>query len=88
LKKEILSDFYGIKDIFFCFGLGGIGFFLFLFLALLVGISRVYLLQHFFRDVYAGSMVGVVISSVFYLTFVRSGFYNSLHWKDKALLKW
>lgn len=60
----------------------------FFLLALLVGISRVYLLQHFFRDVYAGSFVGVGISSVFYLTFVRSGYYNSLHWKDKALLKW
>ena len=60
----------------------------FFLLALLVGISRVYLLQHFFRDVYAGSLVGVGISSLFYLSFVRSGFYNSLHWKDKALLKW
>ncbi len=57
-------------------------------LALLVAISRVYLLQHFFRDVYFGSMIGVGISSVFYLTFVRSVFYNSLHWKDKALFKW
>jgi membrane-associated phospholipid phosphatase len=56
--------------------------------ALLVGVSRVYLLQHFFRDVYAGSMVGVGVATFFYLTFVRSGFYNSLHWKDKALLKW
>lgn len=60
---------------------------LFFALALLVGISRVYLLQHFFRDVYAGSLVGVLVSSVFYLTFVRSGFYNNLAWKDKALLK-
>ena len=60
---------------------------LFFIIALLVGISRVYLLEHFFRDVYAGSMVGVGISTIFYLTFVRSGFYNSLHWKDKALLK-
>lgn len=56
--------------------------------ALAVGVSRVYLLQHFFRDVYAGSLVGVVTSCVFYLTFVRSGFYNRLHWKDKALFKW
>ena len=60
----------------------------FFLLALLVGLSRVYLLQHFFRDIYAGSLVGVGISSLFYLTFVRSAFYNSLHWKDKALLKW
>lgn len=56
--------------------------------ALLVGVSRVYLLQHFFRDVYVGSMVGVGVATFFYLTFVRSGFYNSLHWRDKALLKW
>lgn len=61
--------------------------YLFFISALLVGISRVYLLQHFFRDVYAGSLVGVVVSSVFYLTFVRTGWYNNLHWKDKALLK-
>ena len=61
---------------------------LFFILALLVGISRVYLLEHFFSDVYAGSLIGVGVSSIFYLTFVRSGYYNSLHWKDKALLKW
>lgn len=61
--------------------------YLFFTLALLVGISRVYLLQHFFRDVYAGSLVGVVVSSVFYLTFVRTGWYGNLAWKDKALLK-
>lgn len=61
---------------------------LFFFVALLVGVSRMYLLQHFFRDVYVGSMVGVGVSTIFYITFVRSGYYNSLHWKDKALLKW
>ncbi len=61
--------------------------YLFFTAALLVGVSRVYLLQHFFRDIYAGSLVGVVVSSVFYLTFVRTGWYNNLHWKDKALLK-
>lgn len=60
---------------------------LFFIIALLVGISRVYLLQHFFRDIYAGSLVGVGISCVFYLTFVRSGFYTNLQWKDKALFK-
>lgn len=60
---------------------------LFFILALLAGISRVYLLQHFFRDVYAGSLIAVFCSTIFYLTFVRSGFYNQLHWKDKALFK-
>ncbi len=54
-------------------------------LALLVGISRIYLLQHFFRDVYAGSLVAVISTLVFYLTFVRSSFYNNLKWKDKSI---
>lgn len=53
--------------------------------ALLVGVSRVYLMQHFFRDVYAGSLVAVSITSVFYLTFVQSGYYNNLHWREHSL---
>lgn len=60
--------------------------FLFFMLAVLVGVSRVYLLEHFFRDVYAGSLVGVVVSAVFYLTFVRSKFYENISWRDKKLI--
>ncbi len=55
-------------------------------LALAVGISRVYLLQHFFRDIYAGSLVGVIVSSIFYLTFVRSRFYENISWREKKLI--
>ncbi len=55
--------------------------------ALLIGISRVYLLEHFFRDVYAGSLLGMTITTVFWLTFAQSNFYKNLKWKDKALLK-
>jgi len=57
----------------------------FFFCALLVGVSRVYLLEHFFRDVYAGTLVGVVTTTVFYLTFAQSAFYKNIPWKDKAL---
>ncbi|MES2621611.1 MAG: phosphatase PAP2 family protein [Bacteroidota bacterium] len=57
------------------------------FVALLVGVSRVYLLQHFFRDVYVGSLIGVLVPSVFYLTFGQSKFYNNLPWKNKALFR-
>ncbi len=57
-------------------------------LALLVGISRIYLLQHFMRDVYAGSLVAVISTSVFYLTFVRSSYYNNIKWKDKSLTEY
>jgi membrane-associated phospholipid phosphatase len=59
----------------------------FFLMALLVGISRVYLLEHFFHDVYAGSLVGMCVTTAFYLTFAQSSFYKSLTWKDKALLK-
>jgi membrane-associated phospholipid phosphatase len=58
---------------------------LFFTLALMVGVSRVYLLEHFFRDVYVGSAVGVLCTSAFYLIFANSRFYNNLTWKDKAL---
>lgn len=54
-------------------------------LALGVGVSRVYLLQHFFRDVYFGSLVAVVVTSIFWLTFVQSRFYANIGWKDKGL---
>lgn len=55
--------------------------------ALLVGVSRVYLLQHFFRDIYVGSLLAMSITTVFWLTFARSEFYQSIPWKDKAVLK-
>lgn len=55
--------------------------------ALLIGISRVYLLQHFFRDIYAGAFIGVSVTALFWLTFAQSNFYNNLTWKNKAVLK-
>lgn len=60
---------------------------LFFTLALLVGISRVYLMQHFFRDVYAGSIIGVCVPAVLWLTFGRSGYYNNLKWRNKSLFR-
>lgn len=56
-------------------------------LALAVGISRIYLLEHFFRDVYTGSVIGMLVTTTFYLTFAQSGLYQNLKWKDKALLQ-
>ncbi|WP_020597442.1 phosphatase PAP2 family protein [Spirosoma panaciterrae] len=40
---------------------------IFLFLAVLTGFSRVYLFQHFVEDVYAGSVIGTVSSVIIYL---------------------
>lgn len=56
-------------------------------LALLVGVSRVYLMQHFFRDIYFGSLLGVTVAALVFLVFVRSEFYHSLKWKDKKLTR-
>lgn len=56
-------------------------------LALLVGISRVYLLEHFFRDVYFGSVVGITVTLIFYSFIHPSKFFKNLKWKDKFLLK-
>ncbi len=55
-------------------------------LALLVGLARIYLVQHFWPDVYAGGIVGVVLAMVIYslLNLVqpdRSG------WLDKPLFR-
>lgn len=52
--------------------------------ALLVGVSRIYLLQHFLRDVVFGSALGILLGISFYLTqntFAR----QPNHWLDKRL---
>ncbi|GAB4030579.1 phosphatase PAP2 family protein [Spirosoma gilvum] len=46
---------------------------IFLFLAVLTGFSRVYLFQHFVEDVYAGSVIGTVSSVIIYLLMRRWG---------------
>lgn len=56
-------------------------------LALLVAVSRVYLMQHFFRDVYFGSLLAVVVTTAVWLAIGKSSWYNHLSWKDKAILK-
>ncbi|MCW3127083.1 MAG: rane-associated phospholipid phosphatase [Bacteroidetes bacterium] len=40
---------------------------IFLALALLVGLSRIYLLQHFWIDVYFGSLIGVTVTLLVYI---------------------
>lgn len=37
-----------------------------LLLALLVGVSRIYLAQHFFRDIYAGGLAGIILGIIVY----------------------
>ncbi len=40
-------------------------------LAIIVGLSRMYLSQHFFIDVYFGSIIGVLVAVLTYLTYYR-----------------
>jgi membrane-associated phospholipid phosphatase len=51
------------------------------FLALFVGYSRIYLSQHFFQDVYAGSLIGVV-STVFIYVIINN---SNAEWMDRSL---
>ncbi|ADQ80726.1 phosphoesterase PA-phosphatase related protein [Paludibacter propionicigenes WB4] len=54
---------------------------LYFFLAVLVGFSRVYLSQHFVLDLLVGSIVGVGVTSAFYLYFEK----KSMKWADGSL---
>lgn len=55
--------------------------------ALTVGFSRVYLSQHFFNDVYFGSLIGVAVATVVSVSIARSKKLNAARWIDKSLLK-
>ena len=39
--------------------------------ALLAGLSRIYLVQHFFQDVYAGAILGVLLALFWYMAQYR-----------------
>lgn len=59
--------------------LTGVIFFL---LAVVVGISRIYLVQHFLEDVYLGSVIGVALAFLFYYLQEKLG---RKPWLDKRL---
>lgn len=50
-------------------------------LALIVGYSRIYLSQHFFQDVYVGSLIGVVSTIIIYILINGS----NAEWMDRSL---
>ena len=55
------------------------------FIALFVAFSRVYLSQHFFLDIYIGSLIGVVATVLSYLYINGSPKVNSKSWIDNSL---
>lgn len=59
---------------------------LFFFLALLVGMSRVFLVQHFFIDVYFGSMIGTSLAACLAFAESRFRFPERWKWYQRSLL--
>lgn len=55
-------------------------------LALLIGYSRVYLSQHFFQDIYVGSIIGTLVSFLLFHIINNSNWLNNKTWADKHLL--
>jgi membrane-associated phospholipid phosphatase len=54
-------------------------------MALLIGVSRIYLVQHFFKDVYTGAITGVLLAVLVY--WINSLYpYNESRWLDRSLL--
>ena len=58
--------------------------FIFFLAALFVGLSRIYLSQHFFIDIYFGSFVGVLCCGMAYAVVFNKKL--SAHWLDQSLL--
>ncbi|RMG77672.1 MAG: phosphatase PAP2 family protein [Bacteroidetes bacterium] len=61
--------------------------FLFFTLAALVGVSRIYLVQHFLPDVLAGAFFGVLIGT-FLFYFDQKFPTNPAYWIDRSFLNW
>jgi len=55
----------------------------FLFMAILAGLARVYLVQHFLQDVYLGAILGVLIALSVYIYQDRFP-HNPDHWIDRS----
>lgn len=58
---------------------------LYLILAILVGMSRIYLVQHFYIDVFFGSILGVFGSLLYYILWEKSTKVTSSNWYNYSL---
>ncbi len=56
-----------------------------LLMASMIGISRVYLVQHFLIDIYVGSIIGVVVTSFLYIAFQNSTRLKKKNWYNYSL---
>jgi len=55
--------------------------------ALITAISRVYLVQHFFIDVYIGSILGVFFTVIVYYIFINSGNLRKSRFFNRSFIK-
>ena len=58
---------------------------LFFLLALIVALSRVYLVQHFVKDIYLGAWLGLFIAILAWWLFGRQGPTAKVRWLDLSL---
>lgn len=56
-------------------------------MALIAGVSRIYLVQHFFIDVYFGAIIGVLFTTLTYHFITGSEWYKSKRLFQRGLLK-
>ena len=52
----------------------------------LIGVSRIYLVQHFFQDVYLGAWMGVILAMLIY-GLQGKFFLEESHWLNRSLLR-
>jgi len=61
--------------------------YLFFGFALLVALSRVYLMQHFLVDVYFGSLLGLIFTLVLYQLLMWTPLFRNKTWHERSLIK-
>jgi len=61
--------------------------FIFLIIALNVAISRIYLVQHFFVDIYYGSIIGTIMTLIIYHYLENNSTLNSKKWYNYQVFK-
>ena len=57
---------------------------IFFVVALLIGLSRNYLVQHFFQDIYLGALIGFGLSILFYWG-QNKFFKEETHWLNRSI---
>lgn len=60
----------------------------YLFIALCVGVARIYLLQHFAMDVLAGATLGIIVTTSVYLIVIKTNLFAFKKWSNNSLSRY